>query len=290
MKQLFDIDGLSELERVIMNMDERTLRTELTTRYLQLVEYTNAREWNELVRICEIFSIIGWGSLERVNASCAKSLNQWNTRLENKHAEPRFLQGTWIKRKNGYTMFNPVYFHSPDKPDKPSVCRKDYPPFPETETECPACNLVMQRNKQKMNPIIFGGIYMVDSKIKSTMLAPILRELRTLLNYNLTPELYGEGINKINIRYVTARPGQKGITRLERGTYYPRREVYDCDAFIGEDFAELREPERKQQIKQLMKIILDELNTKVSKRKLEYNTELLATDVMREIDKWISVN
>ena len=286
MEQIYIIDNLSELEKTVKSMDEKALREELVCQYFRLAEYANAEEWNRLVRICEIFSIIGWGNLERVNANCYKSLNQWHTDLENKYREKRFLRGNWLKRKNGYVLFNPSYSFSPDKPGKPAIDWENYPK--RTEIECVVPNLAVQRNKQKMNPIVFGGIYTHNSKIESKILFPMLLDLRKLFDYNLKPELYGSGINTIAIRYITAKQGEKRPTCFERGTYYPKKEAYDCDIFIGEEFAEMRENERKEQIKYMMQEILEKLKQKLKKNKQKYNIDLLATDTMREIERWIN--
>ena len=286
MEQIYTIDNFSELEKAVKSTDEKVLRKELTNQYLRLVEYTNAEEWNRLVRICEIFSIIGWGNLERVNANCCKSLNQWHTDLENKYREKRFLQGNWLKRKNGYVLFNPSYYYSPDKPDKPTIDWESYPK--QTEMECTVPSLAVQRNKQKMNPIVFGGIYTYNSKIESKMLFPIFRDLRKLFDYNLKPDLYGNGIKSIAIRYITAEQGEKRMTCFERGTYYPKKESYDCEIFIGEEFAEMSESERKEQIKHIMQDILETLKEKLQKNKMKYYIDLLTKDTMYEIDKWIN--
>lgn len=286
MEQIYKIDDLSELEKAVKSMDEKVLRKELTCQYLRLVEYTNAEEWNRLVRICEIFSIIGWGNLERVNANCCKSLNQWHTDLENKYREKRFLNGNWVKRKNGYVLFNPSYYYSPDKPDKPTIDWKNYPK--QAEIECSVPRLAVHRNKQKMNPIVFGGIYTHNTKIEHKILFPMLRDLRKLFDYNLKPELYGEGINSIAIRYITAQQGETRTTCFERGTYYPKKGSYDCEIFIGEEFAEMSESGRKEQIKHIIQEILGTLKEKLKKSKQKYNIDLLTTDTMREIDKWKS--
>jgi len=285
MEPIYTIDKLSELEKAVKLIDEKVLRKELTSQYFRLVEYTNAEEWNRLVRICEIFSIIGWGNLERVNANCCKSLNQWHTELENKNRESRFLKGNWVKRKNGYVLFNPSYHYSPDKPDNPSIDWENYPK--QAEIECAVQSLSVQRNKQKMNPIVFGGIYTHNTKVESKMLFPMLRDLRKLFDYNLKPELYGYGITNIAVRYITAQRGEKRTTCFERGTYYPKKERYECEIFIGEEFAEMSENERKKQIKCIMQEVLETLKEKLKKSKQKYNIDLLTTDTMCEIDKWI---
>jgi hypothetical protein len=285
MEQILNIDDLLELEKYVASQDEDLLRTSLTEEYLRLVEYKDAIAWNRLVRICEVFSIIGWGDLERVNAICTKSLNQWHTQLENKYREPRFLRGNWLKRKSGYVLFNPSYYHSPDKPDIPSVDWQSYPKV--NEIVCAVHHLANQRNRQKMSPFSFGGIFVADSPVKSDMLFLILHDLRKLLDYNLRPDLYGEGIESIAIRYVTAKPDEKGMTRFEHGTYYPQKCTFGCDVFIGGEFADLSVSQRKEVLRELLLDVLDSLKDKASRKELNYDVNLLTEDALIELGKWM---
>ena len=130
--KIYEMDDLDELEKAARKMDKKALHKALTKDYLRLVEYKDANEWNQLVRICEIFSIIGWGSLERVDAICFQVQNKWQTELRNKDKEERFLEGVWLKRKNELVLISRSYYHSPDKP---SIKSADYAETPEIECQ-----------------------------------------------------------------------------------------------------------------------------------------------------------
>ncbi|GHT78547.1 hypothetical protein FACS189464_2180 [Bacteroidia bacterium] len=284
-EQIYQMEELSQLEEFVKTLDENLLRENLVKEYFRLTEYRDANEWNRLVRICEVFSIIGWGNLERVDAKCVKALNQWLTELTNKQKETRFLQGHWVKRKNGYVLFNPCYFYSPDRPEKASIDWESYPK--QAEIECDVPYLAKQRNKQKVNPISFGGIFVSGSKVKSNMLFPLLRALRILFDNNLKPDLYGEGLNSIDIRYLTVEEKSEDKTHFECGIYYPKNSTYRCDIFFGNDYASFSEQERKEQIKQLVFEVLQDVKARITKRKLNYNIDLLTKDAAIEIEKWI---
>jgi hypothetical protein len=213
-----------------------------------------------------------------------KSLNQWHTQLENKYRERRFLWGNWLKRKSGYVLFNPSYYYSPDRPDTPSVDWQSYPKG--SEIVCDIPHLANQRNRQKMSPFSFGGIFAADTAVKPDMLFPVLRDLGKLLDYNLQPDLYGEGIERIAI-HVTANPNEKGVTRFERGTYYASQCAFDCDVFIGEEFAGLSVSQRKEVLSELLLNVLESLKDKASKKKLNYDVNLLTEDTLIEIGKWL---
>ncbi|WP_405397076.1 hypothetical protein [Maribacter sp. Asnod2-G09] len=285
MDKIYDIESIEELSGYLNALNTDEIRKALETEFKSLVEYKDANEWNKLVRICEVFSIIGWINLERVDAICYKSMNIWITELRNKQKEARFLSASWLKRKNGFIYTNPSYHYSPDINEKQSIGWKDFPKADLKEIDVP--KLLDQCNKQKVNPIIFSGVYQYQSKIDRSMLFPLLKELRIRLDNNLNVDNFGNGINKIYIHYSTAKPNEEGITRLLKSRFSSKVSEYSADLFIGEEFVLKTEIQRKELLKYIILQVLEDVKKKVIKNKLKYDIDLLISEVKNEASIWI---
>lgn len=284
MEKIYDFKSIDELASYLKLFEKSEISKFLEDEFKSLTEYKTAKEWNKLVRICEALSITGWKNLERVDAICFKNGNNWNTELRNNKKELRFLSASWTKRKNGFVYDNPSYHFSPDVPEKPDVAWQDYPKTEFEEVDVP--ELSDQRNKQKVNPIIFGGTYPLHSKIERNMLFPPLLDLRNRFDNNLHADLYGEGIDKISIRYLTAVSNEKTATSFLKATYYPKTKEYKAEAIFGEEYAAASETERKKIIEKLLLQTLEDVKQKASKHKLRYDVDLLISEVKEEIIKW----
>lgn len=286
MEDLFKIEDIPNLEKQLYSFDKDILREQLTELFLSLVEYKDSEEWNKLVRICEIFSIIGWGKLERVDACCYKSLNQWQTYLENKYKEKRFLSGNWVKRKAGFVMFNPSYYCSPDLPKKPSIDWKEYPKSPEIVKNV-AC-LESQRNRQKKNPISFGGLIKLTCPMEmNEFLTRSFRTLRKKLDLKLEPELYGDGIENIYIRYNAEFSGTNEKSFYKKGRFLPKSLSFDSTIYIQNDFILLSEKERLEKLSEFIILILNDLRQIIIRKKLNYKIDLLIEDVQKLLVDWL---
>ncbi|MDR7210999.1 hypothetical protein [Flavobacterium piscis] len=284
MEKIYDFKTIDELTSFLKLFEKSEISKFLENEFKNLTEYKTAKEWNKLVRICEALSIIGWENLERVDAICCKNGSNWNTELRNNKKELRFLSASWTKRKNGFVYSNPSYHFNPDVPEKQDIAWQDYPKTEFEEVNVP--ELSDQRNKQKVNPITFGGTYPLHSKIERDILFPQLLDLRNRFDHTLHTDLYGEGIDKISIRYLTAVSNDKTATSFLKGTYYPKTKEYKAEAFFGEEYAAASETERKKIIEKLLLQTLDDVKEKVGKHKLCYNVDLLITEVKEEITKW----
>lgn len=284
MEKIYNLKSIEELTTFLKSFDKSEISKFLEDEFKTLVEYKTAEEWNKLVRVCEGLSINGWVNLERVDAICFKNGSNWNTELRNKEKQLRFLSAGWTKRKNGYIYCNPSYHYSPDIPEKQDIAWQNYP---KTESEeVNVTELSDQRNKQKINPIIFGGTYPLYTKIERNLLFPQLLNLRNHFDKNLHADLYGEGIDKISIRYITAVSNEKTETSFLKGTYYPKTKEYKSEAFFGEEYAAASEIKRKKIIEKLLLQTLEDVKLKVSKYHLPYDVDLLISEVKIEIRKW----
>ena len=286
MEKIYDIESIEELTEFLKTIEKPEINKFLENEFRYLVEYKDADEWNKLVKVCECLSISGWGKLERVDAICLKIANTWKTELRNKEKEPRFLTANWTKNKNGFTYANPSYYFSPDIPEKKSVDWQDYPKREVKEVNVP--KLFDQRNKQKTNPIVIGGIYPLKSKIKREMLFPLLKDLNKILNKALNADLYGSGIDIIAVNYVTAETAESN-TRFVKGTYYPKKSEYKAEVILGEEYTASSIMERKEIIKQILLQTLEDVKLKVKKHKLNYNVDLLINEVNKEASEWVHI-
>lgn len=284
MNKIYDIESINELNDFLQSSEQSEIYQFLVNEFKSLAEYKNANEWNKLVRVCESLSIIGWGELERVDAICLKIMNTWKTELRNKEKEIHFLSANWTKRKNGFTYSNPAYYFSPDIPEKGSIDWQQYPKFEIEEINVPA--LLDQRNKQKVNPILIGGVCSLHTKIESNTLLPLLLELRKIMDNNLNPEMYGDEIGKIAIRYSTAESDDKTETSFLKGTYYPKTKEYKAEVIFGNEYAAATETGRKRMIQKLLFQTLEDVKEKIHIHQLNYNIDLLIDDVNNETSSW----
>lgn len=62
MNKLFHLDSTEELREWARAHDDDVTRKALLTEFSQLRDYTDATEWNRLVRVCEALAILGWGA------------------------------------------------------------------------------------------------------------------------------------------------------------------------------------------------------------------------------------
>lgn len=74
-------------------------RNWLINQFDKLYHYSNIKEWNELVRVCESLKIIGWGDREPLEAKAKCWINgRYYTSLMNQYFETKDEQG-WSKLK-----------------------------------------------------------------------------------------------------------------------------------------------------------------------------------------------
>ena len=286
MNEIFDIENIDNLIDFLQSSEQSKTYQFLVDEFKNLTEYKNANEWNKLVKVCEALSIIGWGELERVDAICFTTMNVWKTELRNKEKKLRFLSAGWTKSKNGFTYSNPSYYFSPDIPEKESI---DWQQYPKSEIETiNVLALLDQRNKQKVNPITIGGVFSLKSKIESNTLFPLLLELRKIMDENLNTERYGVSIEKISIRYNTAKPNEKTESCFLNGTYYPKTKEYKAEVFFGEEYAIATETKRKLIIEKLLLLTLDDIKRKCHTHKLNYNIDLLIDELKNETSSWVN--
>ena len=286
LKTLTELDSLNDLERFVNSQSEKPLRRILFTLFDDRAEYRNARDWAEVVRICEALAIIGWGKRERVDAICERQENQWQTQFLAANGDYRFLNGNWTKRKAGFQLHNPEYYVSPDRPDKPAVDWKTYGRLHSAEFQIVPCDsLPTQRNKRRLSPIALGGIggMNLTTNVVEEHRMELYRRLRTSIPRNR----YGDGLETFDMCFVSADwDGKKLKPRLQLGRYTPKSQLYRCYLEFEPAFRKRSRPEQMEYIATNLLTALDHLAGLLRQKSVAYDMAALRSDVARVLATW----
>ncbi|WP_018886366.1 hypothetical protein [Paenibacillus massiliensis] len=294
-KSIFATDTLEELTKQIQAAsDVNELRTQLIAEYHRLFHYTNIIEWNELVRVCEALAIIGWGQdLTPVEAIAEKWINgAYYTELRTRTFQE--LEGCtrgWSKHKDSYVIS--------DGSDR---------------TDYGMPSLDSQRNRLPKNPLrlVRSGNYQRSAQ----PFIDRLSSLRSLLDEHMRPELYGDSFSYLGIscyfshhdetepslRYEYFHESSDVPEGFEQGHFI--RSKYDVGKLStrkgelkleitrhftrAEGELPLEEQQKLFQIDLLH--IIDVLEEKLRKKKLNYRVDLLKQDAEQILDQWIHLS
>lgn len=195
MQKIFETATITELQEYLSGIqDVDDFREQLHIEFLKHSQYSDAREWNVAVRICEALAIIGWGAYEPVEAVRGVYFNgNPETYFINRYAKPRFLGAVWSKRKDGFAIdYGLSFFHgSAENPLETPIRLSE--PVGETQD----VQLCSQRNWIPKNPIrIIRGIANCYDTSKP-LIDSIEKKLIPALNQGMRPELYGAAIDTI---------------------------------------------------------------------------------------------
>lgn len=291
MKEIYELETIDELKDYINTVSTDTLRPLLLTEFDRLVKYKNIKEWNELVRVCEALSIVGWGDNEPFEATADKWINgAFYTELRNKSFEQKLeWSKQWSKQKDSFV----IYDTDSDK------------------TDYKIAKFASQRNKLPKCPIrwIRSGNY-------QSSLQPLIDSLEILKERVIRktrPELYGDTFSYIGINlYFGSQeyehfhdeddvPNDLKEAKTLNGmpVYYirPRLEIgklstKDNDLRIiarrhfTKAFEYLHLSEQKKIIQDDFLEILNILSDKLKKKKIKYDTELLKQDTIKIFSEW----
>lgn len=195
MQKIFEIATITELHEYlsgIPNVDD--FREQLHIEFLKYSQYSDAREWNVAVRICEALAIIGWGTHEPVEAVRGTYFNgNPETYFINRYAKPRFFNAVWSRHKDGFAIdYGLSFLHGCH--DNPLV-----KPIRVNQQIGNVLNipLLSQRNWIPKNPIrIIRGIANCYESSQQ-LIDSIEKELMPKLDRGMRPELYGTAIDTI---------------------------------------------------------------------------------------------
>lgn len=324
MNRIFEIEELNELEEFLKSQnDVDKLRDNLFAEFLKYVDYKNAEEWNNAVRVCESLAIIGWGSKEALEAleGCFFNGNP-TTCFVNKYGEPRFVDAIWSKRKNGFTMEagRTSYYFSPDDPLQRQSIAWEY----NTNEDVQDIKLRSQRNWIPKNPIwivrTIGNCY-ENSKV---VIESVKNELQAKLNKQMRPELYGRAMNKIIIKcsysyydhtcckcnhiiadeklnlkqkdlyptlltmFTKQEIEENGYylqNRFEFGSFRTNTGKIKAEINLEKEFSELSHLEQKKKLCEYILLALGHITSKL-KNKVNYDFNLMLSDFNAILTEW----
>lgn len=287
MDEIYSIESLKELSLYLSEKNKETARNWLISQFDKLYHYSNIKEWNELVRVCESLKIIGWGDREPLEAKAECWINgRYYTSLMNQYFETKDEQG-WSKLKDTYVLENGIDL----------TYYADY-------------KLLTQRNLLPKSPIRWqkSGNYQksVQPLYKS------LDKLKDLIVHELRPEEYGDNLSYIGISmYFSHHDDDNKTVRYEyfhceneipvgyKGKYYIRPQ-YKWGRLVNQDgvyhlkverhfsrsFGELPLLEQKEIIVCDFLYYIQYVSDKLRKKKVEYDCSLLKRDLEKVLMKW----
>ena len=289
MTEIYNINDLDELSIFLRGMDKEQARIWLLNQFDNLYHYKNIKEWNELVRICEVLRIIGWGDREPLEAKVERWINgSFYTSLMNKYFEVKSEQG-WRKLKDSYVLENgdDITYYSGYK-------------------------FQSQRNLLPKSP--FRWIKSANYQKSVQPLYDSLDSLKEMMIHELQPEKYGEKFSYIGIymsfsnhddEYVTVRSeyfhSEDDVPKGFEGKYYIRPKYkfgrivnqngtyhIKVERYFSRKFGELPLCEQKKIVSTDFLYYMQYVSDKLRKKKIEYNSNLLKSDLERILTKWMN--
>lgn len=287
MTEIYNIESLEELSVYLSKQDKETTRSRLINEFDKLCHYSNIKEWNELVRICESLKIVGWGNREPLEAKAKCWINgRYYTSLMNQHFESKDEQG-WNKLKDSYVLEN----------------GNDL-------TYYAGYKFQTQRNLLPKSPIRWQKSGNYQKSIQP--LYESLDELKDLVIHELRPEEYGDSLSYIGLSMCFSHHDDENRTvRYEyfhseneipigfEGRYYIRPK-YKWGHLVNQDgvyhikverhfsrsFGELPLLEQKKVIVDDFFYYIQYVSDKLKKKKIEYDCNLLKIDLGEVLMKW----
>lgn len=285
LKHILALDSIDELSAYLTTIRERSTRTALQKAFDQRIEYEDASQWAEAVRLCEALAIVGWGDRERVDALCERCENQWTTYFVTADDERRFREGRWVKRKAGFVLFNPEYHFSADKPYKPAVgwmknAGVDFP--------CVAIDkLPSQRNRQQRMPITFGGVG--GDNATSRAVWQLERELSECLRQTMRPDRYGDAIETFNFGLFSPYSDVNYEPHRDPGRFTANSRTYGCILYFDQGFHKLTPEDQRAYIGENLLASIDDLAAKLKKARIKYDVVAFRDDVKKALSIWGSL-
>lgn len=278
------LESIEDLETWINSQSKESLQQTLLRMFDDVLEYKDANEWNEAVKLCEALAIVGWGKRETVDAISRYNGDCWETKFITNKGENRYLFGRWSKKKKGWDLWNPEYFYSPDFVNKPSVNWQDYENNDLPLVQCE--KLYSQRNYRRQMPIIMGQIGGTDRV--SNSVTKMKFELTEHLYSNLRPSKYGKAVEKIFITLYCPSLSGSSESGLKIGAFNTKQKALYSKLYFDDKFGNLSHQEQRDYFTNNLLAAIDGLGSKLKKKKIEYDIQILISDVKKAIKIWNS--
>lgn len=280
LSELIAIEDLAEAQRQIDSWtDERPLREALLRELHRVAEYDDAAEWSRAVRLCELLALVGWGPRERVDAFAKFTGDCWQTGFYTDRDEPRYRTGRWTKRKAGWTVFNPEYHFSPDRPEVPARDwkqhdRKKYLPV---DIE----RLPTQRNYLRRIPFAISSVGRNEPDLARA--SDLRRELLNHLTDAMVRREYGDALEYF---YIGLRQGTALSWTLTVGAYRAKEKTFSCDLDIPAGFSTTNTRAQKSLFHDAFTAAIDALRAKLDKKKISFDFDTFMADVEKAFEAW----
>lgn len=302
-KPIFDLDALDELRDHITRVSRKSgelLQKGLARELAALVEYKNAREWNRLVRVCEAFTIFGWGDLEPMEATTERWINgQFFTRLGNRYDERRYREVGWSRLGKTFvceersSVFHPAPGRSKSLAPKGAEDGKDYG----------IRVLADQRVGIVKSPVILE-LSAGEANFKSHIVA--WHALRERLLRELRPEVYGDTFGHVFVHCHVSDDVTQYFSKNELPENCPGNPVVkdrvECDRLhtkreklcattrrhLPTAFALLPVREQKERTSEELLAILELVFERLEQRRVRFGKEQLRADVRAILESWTS--
>ena len=318
--QIFEIRSLDALAKLLQALPPRRTQQQLTKLLFENVPYRNVTQWNRVVRVCEALTIVGWGELEPVQAVRDKYYNgfPW-TMLVNRCGERRYVEAMWSKRRDGYLMVeDSVILHGSD--DLPgTLSQQDVMTTGEPQNEV----LATQQNWISRSPIRIGQT-VVNCYDSSKDFVITVAKLRDKLLHEMRPEVYGRAIDQLCFYFHTSYRGpgcatnfviqsddkllndgdrQRQLRKLysadeiktmgyqlvPRYLFRPFRAVagqMNISIHLTKEFSEQTTRSQRLEFADLLSTAIDEVVTKLRKKRLLYDLDTMRIDAAKIIQAW----
>jgi hypothetical protein len=290
MNGLYDCNSLDDIKNWLKRDDARQAEF-LLAEFRRLQNYQNAVEWNQLVLLCEAITMRGWGDLEPVEAYCGKGLSgSWETSLMNSSWQK--LPGSWRDWSKSGDSF--VVYQGADS--------KNYG----------VEKLNSQRNELPVNPFKIGR-FISNCQMSVLPFVAEVASLQASLQAEMQPILYGSGFYyaKINTHFSAHDwPGHVSVQsqyfhhevdipadidnayvepHLQFGKLSTRRKrlCWAVDLYYTRAWGELPLAQQKQSLVNDLQIIFTELETRLTKKKVDYHIKLAIQHANNILNQWL---
>lgn len=294
MQEFYKLSELSEIKQWLESQDE-SIQTQLLAEFIRLKDYKNAVEWNHLVTICEAITLLDiWQKfdLEPVEAYCGKGMSgSWETALYNANWQkmPSSWRD-WSKNGDSFKIYQGADIQNYG-----------------------VLKLNSQRNLLPTNPFKIGR-FMANFQQSAAAFVSEVEFLNYCLETQMQPKLYGDGFYYVTINTNYSHhdwPGHVSVReeyvhdeseaptdhknyyiepKIEYGKLSTRqnRLCWKVNRNYNRAWGNMALAAQKQSLAEDLNIIFAELETKLSKKKVDYNVKLAIEHANSIIKQWLN--
>lgn len=290
LNEIYDEMSIEELGEFLRSFNISEVASYLESEFMLYSYYKNLEEWNKAVRLCECFTIIGWGNKIPVEAQKSKFFNgNPYTGFYDKDGAEHHRGAIWSKRKNGYTI-------EPDRVFDEKSQKK------EIEIDILDGKFASQRNWIFKNPIK-PYIFLRNAFDELEFIQKKVLELKTYLNEHLDSSNYGTSLNYLSISVNVSSQvteyeivsektkksyafGKIKTPKFRFNRFTKKDGIYSIDYYIPKEFGSDSEVKQIENLKKDMLTILSTSSEKLKRKCPNFQFKKLETDCIRLLEDW----